>query len=110
MFLLVNTAGTPPPPAPNVPMVVNDMIVVVENPIGSGTLAFAHVSLGQAVVAASNVTVTAIPGLVATNVQVALQQLQANKLEAPLYLDNSLQGDGSSGSPLGVAIVDGGTF
>jgi hypothetical protein len=109
-FLLVSVAGTAPPPAPSVPMIVNDMLIGVEAPPGSGTSAWAHVSLGQAIVAAANVSVTAIPGMTSTNVQAALAELQTNKLDGPLIIDTSLTGNGTAGDPLGVLLVDGGTF
>ena len=111
-FLLVDTPGTPGAGsnAPQVPMVVNDMIVCVEAPPASSTYSWAHVKLGQAVIAATNVTVTAIPGNPANNVQDALAFLQANKLNSPLNVDaNSLSGNGQA-TPLAVNVVDGGTF
>jgi hypothetical protein len=111
-FVLVDTAGTPPAAsnAPQVPMVVNDMVVCVEDLQNTGTYNWAHVGLGQVTMTAASVTLGAVPGLTAVNVQQGIEELQLNKLDGPLVIDNSLSGDGTAASPLGVVIVDGGTF
>jgi hypothetical protein len=108
-FLIVDTAGTPEDPsnAPQVPMVLNDMIICVEDAGFPGTNHWSHVGIGQAQILASTVVVTPIAGLPGvTNVQAALEALEARRV---LVDDFSITGNGGE-DPLEVDIVDGGTF
>jgi hypothetical protein len=110
-FLIVDTPGRPPAGnAPDIDMERNDLIICVEVLTTPGTYDWAHVGVGSAQITASNVAVTAIPGVTATNVQTALEWLQDHKLEDPLEVDGvSIIGDGQA-TPLEVDVVDGGLF
>jgi hypothetical protein len=77
--------------------------------ICDATPAWIPVEVGGAVLTASNVNITTIPPLTATNVQDALSQIYIASLQE-VATDGSLFGLGTAASPLSVDIVDGGVY
>ncbi|PWT94413.1 MAG: hypothetical protein C5B54_00055 [Acidobacteria bacterium] len=103
-FVIVTEAGTPAMPA--VLMQIGDWIV-------STGAAWVHVPLYHTAITAANVGVTQINTHAWGNVQTALQNiynLAANALSSVEVDDVSIIGDGTSGDPLEVAVVDGGVY
>lgn len=78
-YLIIETAGIGIGNAPPVEMSVGDWI------ISTGT-AWVHLDLNLETVEAANVAVVPIPGLVATNVQAALEELPTKAYAAANYL------------------------
>lgn len=109
-FVICTTAGTGTGNAAGLGnLAVEDWIICGEVPTAPGTYALHKLSVGSTAVTAENVAITAIAGITATDVQGALEELQASKLEAVEVLP-SITGDGTTADPLDVAIVDGGAF
>jgi hypothetical protein len=107
-WYLICTSGGPPvgPVAPTPPSGTytrGDWLICDATP------AWVVVEVGGAVLTASNVNITTIPPLTATNVQDALSQIVARSL-IEVATDGSLFGLGTAASPLSVDIVDGGSF
>jgi len=97
-YLIVNVAGTGVGNAPPVAMGVGDWL-------SSNGTAWVHLGLAQAAVTADGVAMNpAVNGW--TTVQQSIEGLFA----LPVVTDTSLTGTGITGSPLTVAVVDGGTF
>jgi hypothetical protein len=91
------------------PYVAEDWIICGEDPAAAGTYVWHKLSVGGAAVTAANVAITAIPPLVATDVQGALEEIVA-AVSAGIVTDASLTGSGTTAAPLAVELVDGGTF
>ena len=68
------------------------------------------VDLNLETVVAANVAVTTISGLTATNVQAALAEIVADFLKTVAVDSDTLEGDGTSGSPLNVIGLDDGVY
>jgi len=105
-FVIVTVAGTGAPAAPAVAMEAGDWIV-------STGSAWIHVPLYHVAITAANVGITTLDSQPWTNVQTALAgifALAANALSTVAVDDVSIVGDGTSGDPLEVALVDGGTY
>ena len=79
VYVVVDTAGTPSAPAPVVAFSPPDYILGVTNASGSS---WNEIDLSQTVAGqvASNITFTHYGGLISTNVQDALQELETEKL------------------------------
>jgi hypothetical protein len=104
---VVDTAGTAAAPAPAVAMSVGDWLV------SDGT-AWIWLDLNAPTTIAGNVSITTIGTMSAANVQAALSELYTlvNARLTTIYPDGvSITGTGlTAGSPLTVALVDGGVY
>jgi hypothetical protein len=100
--LIVTNAGLGSGNAPNVNMAVGDAL------ISTGT-AWQHIPTGGATASANAIAVAPIPGLVASNVQMALEELN-DKTDAPVLVDGiSVVGNGRT-TPLAVHLIDCGVY
>ena len=107
-FVIVVEAGTVPAP----PLATPTAVQVGDWIVSTGS-AWIHVPLYHAAITAANVGVTAIDSAGWGNVQAALQglfNLVGGALTSVEVDDVSIIGDGTSGDPLEVATVDGGTY
>jgi len=97
---VVDTAGTGVAPAPTVAMSPGDWL------LSSGT-AWLHIDLHAPATVASNVSITSIAGLTATDVQAALAELHGRTVQVDGV---TIAGDGTTGDPLEVIGYDDGTY
>jgi hypothetical protein len=77
--------------------------------ISNGT-AWIHLDLNAPATAGANVSLTAISGLTATNVQAAFAEIMAGGAVAVAVDGTTIDGDGTVGDPLEVIGVDDGTY
>jgi len=100
--LIVNVAGTGAAPAPAIAMSPGDWLV------SDGT-AWVHIALSAPALVASNVDITAITGLTATDVQGALEDIIAGGV-VPVEINTAtMSGNGTTATPLS-ALLDDGTY
>jgi len=98
---IVDVAGTGAPPAPVVAMSVGDWLF-------SDGVAWHHLDMHMPATTASAVSVSAITGMTATNVQGALAELFAG---IGIHVNPAtISGTGTAASPLNVIGVDDGTY